>query len=494
MHAYRTFHSGTRVVPHLVNGEWRFEKGPIVGHSPWTGEPTFEFAPASRAFVDEAIAFAERGGREWARASAKDRARILFQVRDNILQSLPELRATVSFESGKTIAEAEAGLMKGIEVLEFALSLQNLDSGGRMEVSRGIHCEYRRAPLGVVAGITPFNFPAMVPMWMLPIALAVGNAFVWKPSDKVPMTSQLLGECFVKAGLPKGALTILQGGAETVNAIVDHASVRAIGFVGSTPVAKALYVRGTALGKRVLALGGAKNHLILAPDADPTIAAQGIADSFTGCAGQRCMAASVLIAIGSSPQVESILDAVVEKAKALRCGENMGAIISKAQVEFLSQAIERATSAGATLRLDGRGQRPETMPLGHWLGPTILDRVNANSEAATQELFGPVLSIVRVNSLDEALVLDSQNPFGNATSIFTTSGAVAEEVASRSESGMIGINVGVPVPREPFSFGGTFDSKFGHGDITGAPGVEFWSDLKKVTTKWSMPLDKNWMG
>jgi malonate-semialdehyde dehydrogenase (acetylating)/methylmalonate-semialdehyde dehydrogenase len=491
MHPYQRLHAGPRVVPHLIGGVKRAGAGPTRLVSPWTGLDMGTFESASPRVVDEAIQQAAVAAKTWGATPAKERARVLFLARQNLLDDLKELAATVSYESGKTLAEAEAGLMKGVEVLEFALSLQNLDVGGRLEVSRGVSCEARRVPLGVVAGITPFNFPAMVPMWMMPIALALGNAFVWKPSEKVPLTSERLAECFTRAGLPPGALTVLQGGVETVNAIVDHPEVRAIGFVGSTPVAKALYVRGSSLGKRVLALGGAKNHLILLPDADPDIAAQGIADSFTGCAGQRCMAASVLVAVGP---VDRLLDGVIERAAAHRTSETMGAIITRAQVDFLQGAVARAVEAGASLRLDGRNPKVGAgFERGHWLGPCVLDHVAPGSEAATQELFGPVMSIVRVKSLDEALALDASSPFGNATSVFTSSGAAAEEVARRSESGMVGINVGVPVPREPFSFGGTFDSKFGHGDITGVASLNFWSDLKKVTTKWTLPRDANWM-
>jgi malonate-semialdehyde dehydrogenase (acetylating) / methylmalonate-semialdehyde dehydrogenase len=446
---------------------------------------------ANAGLVDEAVKGAAEGARAWAQVSMKERARVLFDTRANLLANLKELTATVSYESGKTLAEAEAGLMKGVEVLEFALSLQNLDVGGKMEVSRGVHCEVRRVPLGVVAGISPFNFPAMVPMWMMPIAIALGNAFVWKPSEKVPLTSHLLAECFTKAGLPSGVLTVVQGGAETVNAIVDHPEVRAIGFVGSTPVAKALFSRAAALGKRALCLGGAKNHIILLPDADPDIAAQGIADSFTGCAGQRCMAGAVVLAVG---KVDSMIERVVERARAHRVGETMGAIITAQQVAFLKSAVGRAEAAGARVLADGRAVTPlPGFEGGNWLGPTVLDQVAVGTEAAMSELFGPVLSVVRVKSLDEALAIDSQVPFGNATSIFTSSGAAAEEVARRAESGMVGINVGVPVPREPFSFGGTYESKFGHGDITGVASLSFWSDLKKVTTKWVMPKDTNWM-
>lgn len=496
MHPYRNFHSGSRIIPQFVGGEWLREKGPLTAHSPYTGEVMFEAKQADATLVDQAVKKAREAARTWGATPIKERTRVLFATREEILRNLKELSATVSFESGKTLGEAEAGVMKGVEVLEYALSLQNSDLGGKLEVSRGVSCEFRRVPLGVVAGITPFNFPAMVPMWMMPIAIALGNAFVWKPSEKVPMTSELLGKCWEKGGLPKGVLSILHGGVDTVNAIIDHPEVRAIGFVGSTPIAKQVYVRGSTHGKRVLALGGAKNHIILMPDADPEIAAQGIADSFTGCAGQRCMAASVLVVVGKA---DALVNGIVERAKKLAIGETMGAIITKSQVRFLHQAIERAEKDGAKVLLDGRDavqKLPKSMAGyagGNWLAPTILDHVKPGTEAATKELFGPLLSIVRVNTLDEALALDASSEFGNATSVFTQSGAVAEEVAARAQSGMIGVNIGVPVPREPFSFGGTFESKYGHGEITGPGSLGFWTDVKKVTTKWALPKDKNWM-
>ncbi len=491
MHPYLAQFGQSRSLAHLIDGQWHEQASTVSLNSPYTGQPSCQFGTADAALVDRAVTAALSGARAWAAASIKDRAQVLFQVRENIRAAMPELAATVSFESGKTLSEARAGVMKGLEVLEFALSLQNLDSLGRLEVSRGVSCEYRRMPLGVVAGITPFNFPAMVPMWMMPIALALGNAFIWKPSDKVPITSQRLGECFISAGLPKGTLTILQGGADTVNALIDHPLVKAIGFVGSTPVAKSIFVRGSTAGKRVLALGGAKNHIILMPDADPQLAVQGIVDSFTGCAGQRCMAASVVLAVGDSAKH---LEAIAARASALALGHDMGAVITKAQVSFLQNAIDAATKAGATLLADGRKAAiPAEYADGNWLGPTVLDNVLPTDVAATAELFGPILSVVRVKNLSEALAVDDASTFGNATSVFTSSGAVAEEVARHTKSGMVGINVGVPVPREPFSFGGTHGSKFGHGEMTGEGSLNFWSDLKKVTSKWAPAKDASWM-
>jgi malonate-semialdehyde dehydrogenase (acetylating)/methylmalonate-semialdehyde dehydrogenase len=382
-------------------------------------------------------------------------------------------------------------VLKAIEVLEFAASLQDSDAGGAMDVSRGVRCEYKREPLGVTAGITPFNFPAMVPMWMIPISLAVGNSFILKPSDKVPFTPCLLGELILEAGFPRGVFSVLQGGREVVEALVDHPKVGAIAFVGSSSVAKSVYTRATSHGKRALCLGGAKNHLLLAPDGDVKVAVDGIVSSFTGCAGQRCMAGSVLVAIGDSGH---IVEQVVKAASQIALGRDMGALIDPVAVERLTRAIESAERDGVKVLLDGRlAKRPSGYERGAWLGPTILDGVKSSMRCACEELFGPVLSIIRVKTLEEAMALESQSNYGNATSVFTTSGAVAQYVAQHATSGMIGVNIGVPVPREPFSFGGTKDSRFGAGDITGFGGVDFWSYKKKITSKWALQSDKNWM-
>ena len=381
--------------------------------------------------------------------------------------------------------------MKGVEVLEFALSLQNSDIGGKLEVSRGVTCEYRREPLGVVANITPFNFPAMVPMWTIPIALALGNAYVWKPSDKTPLTSRLIAHALKEAGLPDGLFTVLQGSAATVDAIIDHPAVKAIGFVGSTKVAKIVYQRGTHLGKRVLALGGAKNHIVLLPDANPEMCGPGISDSFTGCAGQRCMAASVLLAVG---EVGRHIEKIVARAGSLELGKDMGALITAQQKEFLVGAIGRAEKAGAKILLDGRKAKvPAGLEGGNWLGPTILDNVQPGSEAASIELFGPILSIVRCKDLSQAMQIENESEYGNACSVFTINGGLAARVAREATSGMVGVNVGVPVPREPFAFGGMNASKFGMGDITGVHSLDLWSNVKKITTKWEMQSDSNWM-
>ena len=295
----------------------------------------------------------------------------------------------------------------------------------------------------------------------------------------------------LEAGLPKGVFSIVHGGKDVVEALVDHPGVAAVGFVGSSAIAKSVYARATSSGKRALCLGGAKNHLILTPDADPKVAVEGIVGSFTGCAGQRCMAGSVLVAVG---ECGAVVDQVVDAAAKLSLGHDMGALIDKAAHGRLTQAISKAEREGAKVRLDGRAlPAPAGCEQGTWLGPTILDEVNATMECSCAELFGPVLSIVRVKNLEEAMALERASAYGNACVVFTSSGAVARYVAENATAGMIGVNIGVPVPREPFSFGGTKDSKFGVGDITGVGGVEFWSQRKKVTSKWALQSDKNWM-
>ena len=478
--------------PHLIGGEFvtgTGEKKDIF--SPYNGLAVGQYQNATGSEVNSAVKAAKIAFKDWSNAPLKERTKIMFKFREILIRDIERTAQIISLESGKTLNESRGGIMKGIEVLEYALSLQNLDNGGKMEVSRGVHCEYRREPLGVVASITPFNFPAMVPMWTIPISITLGNAYVWKPSEKTPLTATAIAKALDEAGLPKGVLTILNGDANVVNQIIEHKDIKAVGFVGSSKIAKLVYTRATSLGKRALCLGGAKNHIILLPDANPEIAGTGIADSFTGCAGQRCMAASVLLAVGD---VEKQIQKIKERAKATTCGNKMGAIITKEQLDFLNKAIATAVAEGATLILDGRNSNVDKKyEGGYWIGPTILDNVKANTEASIMELFGPVLSIMRVNNISEAIEIENANEYGNAASVFTTNGAMAEMVSKKAKAGMVGINIGVPVPREPFSFGGINESKFGYGDITGVHSLNFWSDIKKVTTKWEMQKDHNWM-
>lgn len=480
---------------HWIGGNWVASSKTAEVISPYFGQAVGTVSLAGTAEVGQAISAAREAARRWALVPLKERCSILFRFREQLIANLDEISLRIALESGKTPAEGRAGMLKGIEVLEFALSQQNLDAGGRMEVSRGVFCELRREPLGVVAGITPFNFPAMVPMWMIPIAIVVGNAFVWKPSEKTPLTSVLIARAAEAAGLPKGVLTIVQGGREAVEAIIDHPDIAAVGFVGSSPVAKSLYTRASAHGKRALCLGGAKNHVLLMPDADPAVAEPGIMQSFTGCAGQRCMAASALLAVGQNEsRVEKMIQGIVEAGKKMVLGKDMGAIISRESLDKLHQAIGRAEKEGAKILLDGRkAPAPANYESGFWLGPTVMDHVKPGTSAAVDELFGPILSIVRAKDLSEAMTIENANPYGNACSVFTTNGAVPEEIIGRARAGMIGVNIGVPVPREPFSFGGFYESRFGHGDITGEGGIQFWSQQKKITVKWSMQKDQNWM-
>ena len=459
--------------------------------SPYTGAVVGTVGLSSADDVAAAVGAAKAAFPHWAAMPIKERTVPLRRFHELAMKHAADIADLVALESGKTPAEALAGLHRGLEVAEYALGLPNLDDGASLEVSRGVTCEARREPLGVVAGVTPFNFPAMVPMWMFPIAITLGNTFVLKPSEKVPLTACRIGELMMEAGYAPGVFSVVHGNRGTVEALVDHPDVRAVAFVGSTPVARGVYLRATSQGKRALCLGGAKNHLIVAPDADESLTVRGVVDSFTGCAGQRCMAGSVMVAVGSGAR---FLEPIVRAASQIRLGGGMGALIDGAARDRLVRAVERAEREGAHVVLDGRAAAaPPECASGHWLGPTILDRVRPGTEAATAELFGPVLSVIRVDTLDEALALERATPFGNAASIFTSSGAAARYVAERATSGMVGVNVGVPVPRDPFSFGGTKESRFGQGDITGPGAIELWTYLKKITTRWAPSPDASWM-
>ena len=459
--------------------------------SPYFGRPIARLGASTSDDVEAVVTAAAKAAPAWRARPLRERAQLLGRLRALLADRADEVASSAALESGKTEAEARAGLERGLEVVDFAMSLQALELGGALDVSRGVRCEVRREPLGVVLGITPFNFPAMVPLWMMPIAVATGNTFILKPSDKVPMTANLLGRFAVEAGFPPGVFSIAHGDQHTVEALIDHQEVQAVAFVGSTPVAQSVYARAAARGKRALCLGGAKNHLIVAPDADPELTVRAVYDSFTGCAGQRCMAGSVLVTIGAAAE---LVQGIIDLAARCQLGESMGALIDAAARERLLGAIERAQAEGARLLYDGRRlAAPDRYQEGYWLGPTIVDGVKPEMECATRELFGPILSIVRVDTLDEALALEQRSPYGNATSVFTQSGAVARRVAEQATCGMIGVNVGVPVPRDPFSFGGSKKSKFGQGDITGASAVEFWTERKKVTSKWALQSDQSWI-
>lgn len=458
--------------------------------SPWDNTILGELPCFEPNDIDRAVAASKSAFLNWSRLPIKDRVQPLYRFKQVVEANILSLAETVSMENGKTVAEAKAGIEKGLEVVEFACAMPQIMPGDFLEVSRGVDCRTRRYPLGVVAGITPFNFPAMVPMWMFPIALAAGNTFLLKPSEQVPLTPVRIAEFLKEAGLPENVFQVIQGDRETVENLIDHPDIAAAAFVGSTPVAKALYHRGIDAGKRMLTLGGAKNHLVVAPDADVDITARNVVSSFTGCAGQRCMAASVLIGVGNC---DHVLKAICDTANQIRPGEEMGAIISEKARARIEAYIDQAEKEGAEILLDGRRPEVPGKETGNFVGPTVIRHPNPESDCLRDEIFGPVISVVQVETLDQALAIENANPYGNAAAIYTTSGGVARYFEERANAGMIGINIGVPVPREPFSFGGWNDSRFGIGDITGTDGIHFWTKTKKTTEKWAAGAASNWM-
>jgi len=440
--------------------------------------------------LDTAVKAAKAAFQTWSKTPIKERVQVFFRYKTLLEKHLKELSELVQEENGKTYNEATAEVEKSIELTEFACSLPQLVTGEMLEVSRGVECRTEHVPLGVVASIVPFNFPSMVPNWTLPNAIALGNCMIMKPSEKVPLSCGRLAQLLKEAGLPDGVFNIVNGDSEIVEAICDHPGIEAVSFVGSTKVAKIVYQRATKTFKRALALGGAKNHLMVLPDAIPGMTAQNVAASMSGCAGQRCMAASAMIGVGN---VDSIVDKICEEARKIIPGENLGAVISKESKEKIERYIGEAERDGAKILVDGRNTKVKGKENGTYVGPTVIDYVKPNMSVATEEIFGPVISIMRTNTVDEALAIENANPYGNAASVFTQNGGMARYIIDRASAGMIGVNVGVPVPREPFSFGGWNESKFGVGDITGKSSIEFWTKLKKSTTKWNPEAGVNWM-
>ncbi len=368
--------------------------------------------------------------------------------------------------------------------------MPQLIAGEILEVSKGVECRIEHFPLGVVASITPFNFPNMVPNWTIPNALVLGNCMILKPSELVPISANRIAELLKEAGLPKGVFNVVHGSKEAVEAICDNPGIDAVSFVGSTKVAKIVYKRASSNLKRVLALGGAKNHLIVLPDANAEMTASNVAASMSGCAGQRCMAASAMVGVGN---VDHIIKQICEEAKKIVPGKNLGAVISKQAKERIENYISEAEKEGAKVLVDGRNCIVEGKENGFYVGPTVIDFVKPDMKIAKEEVFGPVLSIMRSDNLDKALEIENSSTYGNAAAVFTQSGGMARYVVEHASAGMIGINIGVPVPREPFSFGGWNESKFGVGDITGKSSIEFWTRLKKITTKWNPESRTNWM-
>lgn len=440
--------------------------------------------------LDAAVRAAKIVFPAWSHTPIKERVQVLFRYRNLLETHLKELAALVSEENGKTMNEAVAEIEKCIELTEFATSLPQLVTGEVLEVSKGVECRTEHVPLGVVASIVPFNFPSMVPNWTIPNAIALGNCIIIKPSEKVPLSVGRLAQLLKEAGLPDGVFNVVNGDSAIVQAICDHPGISAVSFVGSTKVAKIVYQRATHHYKRCLALGGAKNHLLVMPDAKADMTAQNVAASMSGCAGQRCMAASAMVAVGN---VDHIIQKIVEEAKKIVPGQNLGAVISRESKERIEHYITEAEAQGARILVDGRHTTVPGKEKGSYVGPTVIDYVKPDMAVAQEEIFGPVISIMRTNTVDEALAIENANPYGNAASVFTQNGGLARYVIDKASAGMIGVNVGVPVPREPFSFGGWNESKFGVGDITGKSSIEFWTKLKKSTVKWNPEAGVNWM-
>ena len=458
--------------------------------SPVDGNLLATVPMSSAKDLDLAVKAAKNAFPAWSKLPIKERVQVFFRYKYLLEKNLNELAALVSEENGKTMGEAVAEIEKCIELTEFACSLPQLVTGEILEVSKGVECRTEHVPLGVVASIVPFNFPAMVPNWTIPNAIALGNCMIIKPSEKVPLSCGRLALLLKESGLPDGVFNIINGDSEIVEAICDHPGIQAVSFVGSTKVAKIVYQRSTHHFKRALALGGAKNHLMVLPDAKADMTAQNVAASMSGCAGQRCMAASAMVGVGN---IDHIIDKICDEAKKIVPGKNLGAVISKEAKDKIERYITEAEQQGAKILVDGRGAKVQGKENGTYVGPTVIDYVKPDMAIAKEEVFGPVLSIMRTDTVDQAIEIENANPYGNAASVFTQNGGYARYIVEKASAGMIGVNVGVPVPREPFSFGGWNESKFGVGDITGKSSIEFWTKLKKSTTKWNPEAGINWM-
>ncbi|MCP4676497.1 MAG: CoA-acylating methylmalonate-semialdehyde dehydrogenase [Deltaproteobacteria bacterium] len=479
-----------------IGGEWRHaipmsgEPSTIPVYNPRHGKVMGNVSLSSPADIDAAVAAAKAAYAGWRATPIKERVQVLYRLKALMERDAEEVAWLLSHENGKVYEQAVGSLNKGIECVEMGCALANMATGQYLEVSRGITCRSIFEPIGVCAGIVPFNFSMMVPLWMLPQALVAGNTFVLKPSEQVPYGTMKLAMLLHEAGLPPGVFNIVNGMAPVVEAICDHPDIKAVGFVGSTKVANLVYKRSTKAGKRALCLGGAKNHMIVVPDADPSLTAETLVAGAFGNSGQRCMAATVMVAVGD---VQHIIDLLAEQTRVFKVGRDHGAIINPQSVERIRSYIDEAERMGATVLVDGRKAKVQGCRDGFWIGATLLDGVTKEMTAYREEIFGPVFSIVHVDTLDEALELENSHPYGNGAGIFTTNGGIARYVVDRLEAGMCGVNIGVPVPREPFSFAGWNMSKFGHGDMTGEDGFRFWTRPKKVTTRWSMAEDATWM-
>jgi len=461
-------------------------------YNPAQGEPAARVAFADAATVDAAVAAASAAARTWGRTSLAARARILFAFRELVERRKRDLAEILTREHGKVLSDATGEVTRGLEVVEFACGLPHLLKGEFSEnVSTDVDSYSIRQPLGVVAGITPFNFPAMVPMWMFPIAIACGNTFILKPSEKDPSAAVFCGELLAEAGLPAGVFNVVHGDRAAVDAILTHPGIQAVSFVGSTPIARYIYETGTKHGKRVQALGGAKNHMIVLPDADLDLAADSAVSAAYGSTGQRCMAISVLVAVGDA--ADRLLPRVRERLRKLKVasglepGADMGPLVTREHFKRVMSYVEQGQAAGAELLEDGRQLRVDGHERGFFLGPCLFDRVTPEMTIYTDEIFGPVLSVVRTDSYDEALRLVNESAFANGVAIFTNDGGAARRFQSEVQAGMVGINVPIPVPMAYYSFGGWKSSLFGDAHVYGREGIHFYTRGKVITSRWPDP-------
>jgi malonate-semialdehyde dehydrogenase (acetylating) / methylmalonate-semialdehyde dehydrogenase len=480
-----------RTITHWIGGK------PVTGSTdrtspvfnPATGEQQAELALASVDDVDTAVRTAKAAFERWGQSSLSQRTKVLFKFRELVSANIQRIAEAISDEHGKVVSDARGEVQRGLEVVEFACGIPTLLKGGFSDqVSTGVDVYSFRQPLGVCVGITPFNFPAMVPMWMFPVAIATGNTFILKPSERDPSASMIIAELWAEAGLPDGVFNVVHGDKTAVDALLNHPDVAAVSFVGSTPIARYIHQTGTANGKRVQALGGAKNHAIILPDAGIDYTSDHLVAAAFGSAGERCMAISAAVAVGGA--ADDLIAAVSEKARAVKVGpgreadSEMGPVVTSAARDRIRSLIGTGEEQGAKLVVDGRGLTVPGHDNGYWVGPTVIDEVTPSMDVYKEEIFGPVLSVVRADSVDAAINLINSNPYGNGTAIFTSSGEAARTFQRGVNVGMIGINVPIPVPMAYYSFGGWKDSLFGQSHIHGPEGVAFYTRAKVVTSRW----------
>ncbi|HIF06168.1 MAG TPA: CoA-acylating methylmalonate-semialdehyde dehydrogenase [Gemmatimonadetes bacterium] len=478
-------------IPNFIGGEWirSSASDALPVHDPGTGEPLGRVPLSTRDDVHAAVAAAKEAFPAWRATPAVDRVRVLFRLQALLHEHRDDLARDLSREHGKNVAECSGEIQRGIENVEHACCIPTLMMGDTLEdVARGIDCETVRQPLGVFAGITPYNFPVMIPMWFWPYAVATGNTFVLKPSEQDPLTHQRIVELAAQAGLPSGVLNIVHGDHSAADAILEHPDVSGISFVGSSAVARMVYAKAAQTGKRVQALGGAKNHMVVLPDADLDFASEAAISSVFGSAGQRCLANSVLVGVGEA--YDRVKERVLDRATSLRVGYGldedtfMGPVISRRHRDRVVDLIDQGEREGASVALDGRGFQVDGYPEGHWVGPTVLEGVEPGTHVGQEEIFGPVLGLTRAESVEEAIALMHEIEYGNATSIFTQSGRAAREFRYHAGISMIGVNIGVAAPMACFPFGGSRGSFYGDLKAQGKDAVEFFTDKRVIISRW----------